>query len=599
MMHPECAPCPESPVSRSHGGNRARRVPPCPRKGSALPAILWLAISGTATLLAILSLTVSCTPAQAANRFAVAEPVWKVNDCEPIPEPATFNWNRYHSFIDGYWLRPLDDVFSMSPGSPAEDINSFEEVPASSWFTPRIGRFSLSTREVEQGNTDFPSIDRSKPLQVTAARIDGCEPFLQVLEGSGASCILEFDDPRFPEMRTAAAVIANRLLYAAGYNVFECFIDEISPSDLQLAEGARKVGEFGGQSDLKGADLKKLLAKLGGNAQLRVAVSRLPAGIPKGQICDKGTRLDDANDRIAHQNRRSLRGLRILASWLNHTRMRPDRTLDIYLQPGGYLRHYLIGLGMALGAWVQSPHPFETEGQEPYWDMGTWTKNLLMFGFGKTYEPAQEASPFRGVGIFDSHGFDPLAWRPAYGFEPFRRMSWADAFWGARLVAPFSEEQIHAAVRAGALSDPDAAAFLAGTLIERRDRIALAWFAKLNAADRFQILCPTGGRCTLVFEDLGVACGVRQSGDIQYVMVFTLPETGETLGYQSRSGHNLEFDLAPFLPSPWLHRKDPCRYGCAAIRCYDYRGRPLDGETRVHIFFDADKGPRLIGIERI
>lgn len=551
-------------------------------------------------LLAILMLAMLTGLGQAAGRFALADPVWEVNDTLEIPEPESRGWNRYQYFIDCYWRRPLDDVLSLKTHAPAADINSMDDVPASCWFTPRNGRRPLSEHAVERGNTTYPHLDRSEPLRVVAARIDGPEPFLELVEGSGRSCILELDDPSFPEMRTAAAVIAGRLLYAAGYEVLECFIDRIHPNDLILAPKAKKIGEFGGGGDLNEADLEKLFAKLdAGSEALRVAVSRLPEGTPKGGFPDKGTRRNDPNDRIPHQDRRSLRGLRILASWIEHTRMRPDRTLDVYLQPQHYMRHYLTGLGISLGAQVLAPHAFGTEGRESYWQMGSWMGNLLALGFGKQYDETPAApSPFRGVGALDSRGFEPLAWEPAYGFEPFRRMDWADALWGARLVASFTDEQIRAAVRPGGLSDQDAENYVAGTLVERRDKIARAWFTSLNAADRFRFIHPSERRWTLVFEDLGISSGVTHPEDVQYVMTFTLPGLDQTLGQQSRGGHHLGFDFSPFLPSPWLHRSDPRRYGCAALRSYDYGGRLLHGETRVHVYFDSERGPRVIGIER-
>ena len=92
---------------------------------AALPALALIAASA-----------VCAPPAQGATRFALADPIDVVNDTTAIDPPAPEGWNRYYSFIDAYWLRPLDDALALHRTRSAADINSLEEVPASSWFRP-------------------------------------------------------------------------------------------------------------------------------------------------------------------------------------------------------------------------------------------------------------------------------------------------------------------------------------------------------------------------------------------------------------------------------------------------------------------------------
>lgn len=531
-------------------------------------------------------------------RFEAEPPVWEVDDTAPIDEPAATDWNRYHSYIDGYWLRPLDDILGLHVGHPARDINSVEGVPASSWFTPRVGHLELSAQEVGRGGIAQPALAARDAYPVLAARVEGPEPYLVIEEGD-RRCLLIVDDPAYPEMRTAATVIAGRLLRACGYNVLDAFIDHIVPDQLVLAGDAEERRRYGGTGDLRERDLEALLARVAPEGgRLRVAVCRLPQGSPKGGFPDRGVRGDDPNDRIPHQDRRSLRGLRVFCSWIGLTRMRTDRTLDIYLEEGRYLRHYLDRLDMSLGARVASPHPFGTEGEESYWAMGVWLGNLFQFGFGKAYETAPPAARFPGVGDFTAHGFDPVTWAPAYRYEPFARMDWADAFWAADIVSSFTPEQIGAAVAAGRLSHPAAEAYLRGTLLERRDRLAAGWFGHVNAACGFEVLRPSESRWLLSFEDRGVTAGVMLPEDTQYVMDFSLPDLGTLVGQQARGGHYLEFDLSHFVPPAHLHRNDPRRYGVASLRAYSYLGRLRTGVCHVHLYFDPQKGPRVIGIER-
>ncbi len=579
---------PRGPAAGRSPGRLALAATRAPRAAALIGMLSWA-----------LALVLLTSPAAGAPRFAVADPVTVVNDTTAIEAPAPTDWNRYQSFIDAYWLRPLDHALALHKTRPAADINSLDEVPASTWYRPPTDLKSATARDLQRGNTvPGAALHPGDRLTVLVAHVEGPEPYVDVRDPRGGRLRIAFDDPDLPEVRTAAAVIASRLLFAAGYHVLPISIDRVRSDAFVLGDDAVRIGEFGGRDRLQEEDLEELLNRVAPDGEARVAVSALPAGTLLGGFPETGTRQGDPNDRIAHQDRRSLRGLRVIASWIGHTRLRTDRTLDIHLDDGGYVRHYLARLGAALGGRELSPHPFGTEGRESYWQMGTWMGNIFALGFGRSYPPRPTAPSFHGVGAFTADGFDPVGWRSAYAYAPFREARWEDILWGARLVASFTSDQIVGAVAAGELSDRKAAAYLAGTLIERRDRIAGAWFRRLNAADEFRLVEQGGDRWTLTFDDLGVRHGSALPEDAFYVMRFELPELGETLGEQSRGGRRLEFDLAAFMPPPWKHRNDPARYAIAHIRAYDYRGRARQGIARVHIYFAPEGGPRIVGIER-
>jgi hypothetical protein len=126
------------------------------------------------------------------------------------------------------------------------------------------------------------------------------------------------------------------------------------------------------------------------------------------------------------------------------------------------------------------------------------------------YVPRWQRSDYpelKGVGLFDAWSFDPLDWKPEVPNPAFLMMDNADAFWAAKQVAAFTDDEIRAIVETGNLSDQRAADWIADCLIERRDKIAQAWFSKVLALDRFRV---ADGR--LAFDDLRAIHGTGAPG---------------------------------------------------------------------------------------
>ena len=107
---------------------------------------------------------------------------------------------------------------------------------------------------------------------------------------------------------------------------------------------------------------------------------------------------------------------------------------------------------------------------------------MVTFGF---YAPRWERSDYpklTGVGLFDAWSFDPLTWKPNYPNPAFLMMDREDAFWAAKQVAAFTDDEIRAMVETGEYSDPRATDWITECLIKRRDKIAQAWFCRSSAA---------------------------------------------------------------------------------------------------------------------
>jgi hypothetical protein len=559
---------------RATGARVAGAIARLPRRAAPCAIALAILATGPGAL--------TDAHAQSGMRFDFdAAPVWQVDDARPIACPAPHGWNEIRAYIDDQWLWPADDLLAVRGRAPAQDVNALEEVPMSSWYAGGLvgpkpaPAVSTAPPSTSAANPAVARLDHSSPLDVQLARLDGDEPFLLVRDAKGQSFLLECDAPGAPELRSGAAIIAARLLRAAGYHALSGSIDRITRTELRAGTTARKLGEFGGEGDLSAKDLEHFFA----TPECRVAAFALPAGTWLGGARERGTRPDDANDRIPHENRRSLRGLFVLCEWLDHARIDETHTLDLFLTEGKFVRHYLAQLGSTLGATAGGHAATTTRGSATG---------------GHAAATTQSSSP----AAFGAPGFDPLAWHTRQPYAPFESLTPGDILWGVRTLMSIPPDAIDDAVAAAQYVDAEYAKQIAGALRDRRDRIARAWLGRVNGSDAFRVAQAAPGRYALALTDAGVQSGVRQPEDVYYAMTLRLPDTGERLGLQTRGGAAPAFDLVPFVPPAWVHRLDPRRYAIAEIRSWDHLGHSLEGSARVHIYFDRESGPRIVGIER-
>lgn len=433
-------------------------------------------------------LLVSCT-----HRVFVDAPiVWRVADDRTIPEPDERVYVRYTHYADALVMDPLNRTLSIADGERARDINALDEVPDSSWFENRIGRYQLTAADVARGPGGQPP---RLPLTITKGKVDGSNPGFIVRDADKRTFLIKFDPVGHAEMQSSNAVIASRLFWAAGYHVPYETVTTFARSDLSIDPKA--TFDEGVDEDLPFTELQiERLLELAAppkGGRYRVTASELLKGKPKGGYADRGTRPDDPNDTIPHEHRRSLRGLQVFCAWLDHTDINPQNSLDMYVEEGGrkFLRHYLIDFGETLGAhgiehkWMSYSHFFDSEHA---------LASGFSFGLWKRPWEDEPDQPFPSVGLYFP-GRDPTAWREAKPYYAFRERTAADTFWAAKIIMRFGRDHIDALVDSAQMSDPAAAHYLADTLMARRREVGLAYLTKVTALDGFVLrddrLCAT------------------------------------------------------------------------------------------------------------
>ena len=400
-------------------------------------------------------------------RLADAAPVTRVGDDAPIPVPRRRELYEPTYLVDIYLRRPLLDALDPRRFPDAGDVNAFDEVPRSSWFVPRdVGHAATAVGPADEGPP-------AAPLTIDERFARGRVSPLHVLDARGLAFELRVDPPDRPEMRTAAAAIASRLVWAFGLRT-----PGVSITRLQRADFVTAAGEpypEGGAVDVDGF-LTSGAPPSGG--AWRVAATRWPPGIDLGSAPFGGVRGDDPNDRVAHRDRRTQRALAVLGAWLQLSDLGPDKTLDVYVgKPGsGHVEHHLTGLEDALGAddIVHAATPGSLA-----WDRGADpVTNLFSLGLSPRRLPTPTELRWASVGAFEPE--PPMLAPTSVPFEPFFRVLPADGYWAVKRIAAISADALAAAVAAGELSDPGAARYVLQTLEARRAALVDHWMTQVT-----------------------------------------------------------------------------------------------------------------------
>lgn len=429
-----------------------------------------------AALLA-LALLAGCGGASRPPAFDDGPAVRRVRDDGPIPLPPERGFHRLSYLLDNSTLRQSRDVLGLDSHGPALDVNRLGDVPASSWYAGTAGR--LDPARVARGpGGDDPGPEAHRPWTVTGLKVGGRNPGFVFRDARGASYICKFDKPGEPAVSTAAGAVAARLFWALGYHVPDDRVVFFDRGDLRLDPGATVRNTVGEKRPLTAADVDALLERLpqaevdGG---YRALVSRFLDGVPRGGFALRGTNDHDPNDRIDHQDRRSLRALRVFGAWLQHVDLKEDNTLDLYVgEPGaGHLRHYLVDFDGCLGGYWAARHELRI-GYAYDFDWREFFGGIPALGLH--VRPYEDLPPpaHPEVGLFTDAAFDPAAWRPNYVNDQVTACGPADAFWAGRVLARVSDDAVAAAVTAARFRDPAAAAELTRVLQARR-RLTLRW----------------------------------------------------------------------------------------------------------------------------
>jgi len=439
-------------------------------------------------------------PRGAGDTHNIADSTWVDHDRQPISQPRDWQPNYWGRRVHQGLVEPVSHLFDIpdkllwaarlfgaNTRREAVNVNAFDEVPNSAWFTNRNHRQAVPVAELAQGPDSM--FLPTKPWVVKHAKLGGWSAGFQIKDADGKKWLIKLDPRGYPQLSSGADMVARTLLHAAGYNVphnesvrFRRGDVTIDPDLLRGAEGP----------PFTEANLDSILVQgaLFPDGSYSAFASLFIPGHPLGSPSMNRLRPGDANDWYAHVNRRELRGLFALCSWVNNWDTEDHQFLDVFVDTRdslGHVDHYMLDVGSSFGASASGPKHLWTS-YENMLDIPWTTRRVFSLGFAvEPWRRAHQETGFPSIGHYESAVYEPKDFRALVQQPAFREMTDRDGYWGAKIVASFSDAQIEAAVGAARYEDPRATAYVVQNLIVRRDKIARYWFGRVAPLDYFQV----------------------------------------------------------------------------------------------------------------
>jgi hypothetical protein len=509
-----------------------------------------------------------------------------------VREPESQDASRAQPFV-------IRDLYEMSvnlfitsgykpSGMRAQNINTIDEVPNSSWFTNRIGSTALTAEQIVRGPILGAPPDSSH-WTLTREKTSGVHPGFTARDAKGETWFLEFDPPYFPEGATGAVEAATKIFWALGYNQVESFLTTFDPKHADIDPKATLRRPSGARTRFAQDDVNSILERVARNADgtYRVVAGRLLPGKVLGGFRYEGTRPDDPNDIVPHEHRRELRALHVFGAWANLTDLKAANTLDTLVTENGrtIVKHYLQDVGSTFGM-CNDLHEWDLSWEHFYQGDAT-RRRLFSFGFALSPWQTVDYVEYPSIGKFEGDRFDPKRWRPQTPTTAYLELRDDDAFWAARRVAAFTDDLIRAAVHTGQYSDPMAEKYLADVLIKRRNKITSLYLNALNPV----VEPALGADGRLSFRNAAVDAGVAQPpGGYRAAWYAFDNATGDAKPLGTSDGSSPALQL-PNAASPPEFLK---------VEIVATEPAPKAWTAPVTVYFRrATSGWRLVGLERL
>src|SRR4051812_28887941 len=197
--------------------------------------ILRATLAGTPLALALLLLAqapawAGPSSAKDARKAGIEEGTWVDHDGRPIRPPRTRKVNLYAYMFRQALVEPISHAFDIpdkllyvsaplgiSRKREAANVNAYDEVPNSTWFTNRNHVRWVSPEEIRTG--PFEGVVPAKPWTVSDVKAEGYNVGFQIKDAEGKKWLVKLDPKGYPQLGSGAGTVVSRLVWAAGYNI--------------------------------------------------------------------------------------------------------------------------------------------------------------------------------------------------------------------------------------------------------------------------------------------------------------------------------------------------------------------------------------------
>jgi hypothetical protein len=516
--------------------------------------------------------------------------------CAPEVYVSPLAWDG----VDNSIFRPLTRVFAVDPGREAPNVNGLDEVPDSAWFENRVGEHPMPLDELTRGACSEKQLlvgetAREGEWLIDQGKANGASPGFRVKLRDKGKYMLKSDAP-IAERPSAAAVIGAAVYHAVGFNTSCEQVIFVKPSSFTLTPGLTVTDNTEKTRPFDAKALQKVFDEATQRPPyVRFQASAWLPGYLLGPFRYEKTRDDDPNDVIPHQDRRELRGGRLLAAWLNHFDAREQNSMDSWIADGnpkkpelfpGFVRHYYLDTSDCFGSEWEWDGVSRRLGHAYLLDWGYMSADFMTLGLiQRPWDTVQRHPGMEVFGYFDVEHFDPEAWVNEYPNPAFSRMTEHDGAWMARILSHFTPEMIRALTSMGRWEDPRRGEYLASVLEGRLKKILARYLTRLSP-----LANPRVDGARLCVTDLARQSGV--SDDTRYGAALTPMGGGEPIQLAVRLPTGAE--VCTDLPHVTNDAKSGRIYVIVRLRSAAAEG-PLD----VHLYdLGSSGGYRLAGIER-
>ena len=544
-------------------------------------------------------LLVAAACAAQPRPFPLREPLAIDPDRAPFANMPKVYWSPLvWDGVDNSFFARISRGLAVDVGAEAANANSLDEVADSSWFENRP---AMSPEEAARGacTTEdlLPEDVSAGAWTIDHGKDDGASLGFRVTVPGKGQYLLKADNPRQPERNSAASVIGNAVYRAAGFNTACVQVVFVAREQFTLRPGLTVTDNFGFTKPFDEAALRHVLASSSPRAdgRVRMEASKWLSGVPLGPFRYVGTRGDDLNDVVRHENRRELRGSRLLAAWLNHFDAREQNSFDawIAIDPAkprgpGYVRHYILDTNDVIGGEAEPDEFTPRLGRSYFIDFADLAHDFVTFGADeRPWERARKAPGHEKFGYFTADEFDPARWKPEYPNPAFLRMTERDGAWMARIIARITPAEIRAIAATGRFADASDAEHIAGVLVARQRAILARYLTRLSPIADVHV--ETSG--AIAATDLALATGIVAPQRF----VFRVIERA------ARERIALPVDVDPtgrvrFVPrstvDDTMRDDDPRRL--TVFEVSDGVARPLE----IHAYDLGHRGFRIVGVVR-